>query len=105
MASVSQVVFLKPQPGRLEAFMRDLSKANTIIKRAGGKLRAWNEMSGTNAGTVAVVVEFDGWKDFGNYEAKLESDSDWQSFIAELNSAKSPNAELVATAISVEVPS
>jgi hypothetical protein len=38
MAAVSQVLFLKPQPGRLEAFMRDLSKANNIIKRAGGKL-------------------------------------------------------------------
>jgi hypothetical protein len=42
MATVSNVVFLKPQPGRLEAFMRDLAKANNIIKRVGGKLRAWN---------------------------------------------------------------
>jgi len=105
MATVSNVVFLKPQPGRMEAFMRDLAKANNIIKRAGGKLRAWNEMSGPNAGTIAVVVEHSDWKDYGNYMAKLESDSDWQSFIAEINSAKAPNAEIVATGLNVEVPS
>lgn len=105
MATISNVVFLKPQPGRLEAFMRDLAKANNIIKRAGGKLRAWNEMSGPNAGSIAVVVEHNGWKEFGNYEAKLESDSDWQAFIAEVTSAKAPNAEVVATGLNVEVPS
>jgi hypothetical protein len=105
MAVVSQVLFLKPQPGRLEGFMRDLSKANSIIKRAGGKLRAWNEVSGPNAGAVAVVVEHSDWKDFGSYMAKLESDQDWQAFLAEINSAKSPNADRLSAAISVEVPS
>jgi len=105
MAAVSQVLFLKPQPGRLEAFMRDLTRANNIIKRAGGKLRAWNETSGPNAGAVAVVVEHSDWKDFGSYMAKLESDKDWQAFLAEINSAKAPNAERVSSMINVEVPS
>jgi hypothetical protein len=105
MAAVSQVLFLKPQPGRLEALMRDLTRASNIIKRAGGQLRAWNEASGPNAGTVAVVVEHSDWKDFGNYMAKLESDRDWQSFLAEINSTKAPNAERVSTSISVEIPS
>jgi hypothetical protein len=54
---VSNEVFLKPQPGRLEAFMRDLARANNIIKRAGGKVRAWSDKYGPNAGAVAVVVE------------------------------------------------
>jgi hypothetical protein len=105
MPTVSQVLFLKPQPGRLEAVMRDLSKAHNIVKRAGGKLRAWNEVSGPNAGTIAVVVEHSDWKDFGNYMAKLESDKDWQAFLAEINSAKAPNAERVSSGLSVEVPS
>jgi len=46
-------VVLKPQPGRLEAFMRDVAKA----------------------------------------------------FISEVISSKSPNAEIVATGLNVEVPS
>ena len=105
MATVSNVVFLKPQPGRLEAFMRDLAKASNIIKRAGGKVRAWNEMSGPNAGTVALVVEHNDWKDYGTYMTKLESDSEWKAFMAEVASAKAPNAEVVATGLNVEVPS
>jgi len=105
MPTVSNIVFLKPQPGRLEAFMRDLAKANNIIKRAGGKFRAWNETYGPNAGTVAVVVEHSDWKDYGTYMAKLESDTDWQAFMAEVSSAKAPNAEVVGTGLNVEVPS
>ena len=104
MAAVSQVLFLKPQPGRLEAFMRDLSKANNIIS-ALEALPAWNEVSGPNAGTVAVVVEHSDGKDFGSYMTKLDSDKDWQAFLAEINSAKAPNAERISTGINVEVPS
>jgi hypothetical protein len=105
MATVSQVTFLKPQPGRLEALMRDIAKASKIIKRAGGNIRAWNEVSGQNAGTIAIVVEHSDWKNFADYMTKLESDRDWQAFMTEINSAKSPNAERTAVGINVEVPS
>jgi len=103
MATVSQVTFLKPQPGRLEALMRDIAKASKIIKRAGGNIRAWNEVSGPNAGTIAIVVEHSDWKNFADYMTKLESDRDWQAFMAEISSAKSPNAERTAVGINVEV--
>ena len=105
MPAVSQVLFLKPQPGRLEAFMRDVTRANNIIKRLGGTLRAWNETSGPNAGSIAVVVEHSDWQDFGSYMTKLEADKDWQAFQAEISSAKAPNAERVSSMINVEVPS
>ena len=105
MATVSNILFLKPQPGRLEALMRDIAKASNMIKRAGGKFRAYDEVSGPNAGAIALVTEHSDWKDYGNYMTKLETDKDWQSFIAEINSAKSPNAERVATGLNVEVPS
>ncbi|MGA7871963.1 MAG: hypothetical protein WCA22_13845 [Candidatus Binatus sp.] len=105
MATVSSVLFLKPQPGRLEALMRDIARAQKIIKRVGGTLRAYNEVSGPNAGAIAVVVEHSDWKEYGNYMAKMETDKDWQAFIAEINSAKSPNAERVATGLNVELPS
>src|SRR5271154_6674191 len=67
MPAVSQLLFLKPQPGRLEALMRDLVRAQKIVKRAGATLRAWNEVSGPNAGAIAVVIEHSDWKEFGNY--------------------------------------
>ena len=105
MATVSQVTFFKPQPGRLEALMRDIAKASKIIKRAGGNIRAWNEVSGPNAGTIAIVVEHSDWKNFADYMTKLDSDRDWQAFMAEISSTKSPNAERTAVGINVEVPS
>ncbi len=105
MAAVSSVLFLKPLPGRLEALMRDITRAEKIIKRVGGSVRAYNEVAGPNAGTIALVIEHSDWKDYGNYMAKIEADKDWQSFITEINSAKSPNAERVATGLNVEVPS
>ncbi len=105
MAAVSSVLFLKPLPGRLEALMRDIGRAEKIIKRAGGTLRAYNEVSGPNAGTIALVTEHSDWRDYGNYMAKIEADTDWQSFLAEINSTKSPNAERVASGLNVELPS
>jgi hypothetical protein len=105
MATVSQVTFLKAQPGRLEALMRDIAKASKIIKRAGGNIRAWNEVSGPNACTIAIVVEHSDWKNFADYMTKLDSDRDWQAFMAEINSAKSPNAQRTAVGINVEVAS
>jgi hypothetical protein len=105
MAAVSSVLFLKPLPGRLEALTRDIGRAGKMIKRLGGTLRAYNEVSGPNAGTIALVIEHSDWKEYGNYMAKLETDKDWQSFVAEIGAAKSPNAERVATGLNVEIPS
>ncbi|MFZ2061408.1 MAG: hypothetical protein WAU82_10390 [Candidatus Binatus sp.] len=105
MAAVSSVLFLKPVPGRLEALMRDIARAQKMIKRLGGTLRAYNEVSGPNAGAIAIVVEHSDWKEYGNYMTKLETDKDWQSFVTEINSSKSPNSERVAIGLNVEVPS
>ena len=104
MAAVSNVLFLKPQPGRLEALMRDIAKAHKIAKRCGGNLRAYTQMSGPNVGNIAIVTEHHDWKSYGNYMATLESDTEWQAFLAEINSTKSPNAERVGAALNVEVP-
>lgn len=105
MAAVSNVLFLKPQPGRLEALLRDIARAQKIAKRLGGSLRAYTQMSGPNVGNIALVTEHTDWKAYGNYMARLESDTEWQSFIAEINSTKSPNAERVGAILNVEVQS
>jgi hypothetical protein len=72
---------------------------------SGRKHSRWNEVSGPNAGTIAIVVEHSDWKNFADYMTKLDSDRDWQAFMAEINSTKSPNAERTAVGINVEVPS
>ena len=105
MATVSQVFIFKPRPGHLEAFIKDLGKLNTVVKRAGGKMRAWNENSGGNPGSIAVVVQHADWKAFGEYRSKFDSDPDFQKLRAEVLGRKDPLADLISTAMSEEVPS
>jgi len=105
MSTISHVFILKPRPGHLEAFMRDLGRVNTLVKRAGGKMRAWNETSGTNAGAIAVLVENADWKAYAAYRSKLDSDPDWQALRAEIGARKDPFADTIATGINEEVPS
>ena len=57
MPVVSQVAFLRPRPGKLDAFMADVARARKIIASCGGKVRVWNQLVGPETGSTAVVVE------------------------------------------------
>jgi hypothetical protein len=105
MPTVSHVFMFKPRPGHLEGFLRDLGKINNVVKRAGGKMRVWNQVAGPDAGITAVVIENDDWKGYGAYRAKLEADPEFAKLRAEIASRKDPVSELVATGINEEVPS
>ncbi len=85
--------------------MRDLGKVNTLVKRAGAKMRAWSETSGANAGSIAVVIENADWKAYAAYRSKLDSDHEWQALRAEVQARKDPVADTLATGINEEVPS
>lgn len=102
--AVAQIYVLRPRPGRLQEFMRDVNRFEKIVRRDGGKLRVWNTAAGGEPNTVGLVVETADWEAFGEYSAKLEADPEWKAFLAELNSARDPNADMVRTQISVEVP-
>src|SRR5258708_5506111 len=105
MPTVSQVVFLRPRPGKLEAFMGDVAKARKIIASCGGKVRVWNQLIGAEAGSTAVVIETADWNAYGEYNTKLQDSREWQAFQKEVNSRKEPNAEIFRTLLHVEVPS
>ena len=104
MPSVSEVVFLRPRPGKLEAFMNDVARARRIIASCGGKVRVWNQLVGAEAGTTAVVIETADWEAYGAYNEKLENNRQWQAFLKEINSAKEPNSDLYRTLLHVEIP-
>ena len=105
MPSVSEVVFLRPRPGRFEAFMKDVARARKIMASCGGKVRVWNQLVGAESGSTAVVIETADWQAYGDYNAKLEENREWQAFMKEINSAKEPNADLFRTLLHVEIPS
>ncbi len=105
MSAVSHVFIIKPRPGHLETFMRDLGKVHTVVKRAGAKLRAWNETSGANAGSIAVVIENADWKAYAAYRSKLDSDPEWIALRTEVGGRKDPAADTLRTGMNEEVPS
>ena|SRR5579863_1293953 len=104
MSTVSQVFILKPRPGHLEALMRDLRRFHALVKRAGGTMRAWNEISGTSAGSIAVLIDNRDWKAYAAYRSKLDSDPEWQALRAEIGARKEPFADIIATGMNEEVP-
>ena len=104
MPVVSQVAFLRPRPGKLDALMADVARARKIIASCGGKVRVWNQLVGAETGTTAVVIEAADWEAYGKYNDKLENNREWQAFLKEINSAKEPNAELYRTLLHVEIP-
>ena len=85
--------------------MRDLGRVNTLVKRAGATMRAWNETSGTNPGAIAVLVENADWKAYAACRSKLDSDPEWQALVAEIGARKDPFADTLATGMNEEVPS
>jgi hypothetical protein len=103
MPTVSEVVFLRPRPGKIDAFISDVARARKIIASCGAKVRVWNQIVGAESGTTAVVIETADWKAYGEYNAKLEDNREWQAFLTEINSAKEPNAEIFRTLLNVEI--
>jgi hypothetical protein len=102
--AVAQIFVFRPRPGHFQDFMKDAVRADKLVRRAGGKMRAWNAAAGGEPGTIGIVIETADWKAFGEYNARLESDTEWQAFMAEINSRREPSADMVRTQISVELP-
>jgi hypothetical protein len=104
--AVLQSTVWRVRPGMAEGFLANVATAKKILGRLGAqRVRAVNQMVGTNAPCTVVVVESADWKAFGELQSKLETDSEWQGFLAKviLNN-RNPDADLIGTGLSAEVP-
>jgi len=102
--AIAQVYSWHLNPGRLADFMADAKRVDKIIRGLGGQTRTLNSVSGGTAGAVLYIVEAPDWKAFGDLNAKLETDKNWQALLAELTSTDKPTAELISSAIYSEIP-
>jgi hypothetical protein len=95
----------KVRPGKMQEFLANAATAKKILERLGARVRVLNEVVGTNAPCVLVVIESPDWKAFGERLEKMQSDAEWQSFFAKA-AANNPNpaADLIDTALSADVP-
>jgi hypothetical protein len=104
MSTILQVFVYRPRPGQLPRFMKNVARGTRMVNRDGGKVRLWNTASGGEPGTIAIGIETANYKAFGEYAAKLEGDTEWRAFLAELEGEREPAADLVSSAMYVEQP-
>jgi hypothetical protein len=84
--------------------MKNVAKGSKIVHRDGGKVRLWNTANGGEPGTIVVGIENANYKSYGEYAEKLEADPEWRAFLAEIEGAREPAADLVSSAMYVEQP-
>ena len=105
MASVAQVMAWRLRPGRFEDFTRIAARADKILRKFGATTRTLNNVvAGDQAGTIIYVIECTDMNAFGALQSRMQTDKDWQAFIAEVNSERNPTADLVGSSLYTEVP-
>src|ERR1035437_2178822 len=103
MAVLQSTVF-RVRPGKAQQFMADVATAKKILERLGARVRVVNQVVGTNAPCTAFITESADWKAYGEFQAKVNADSEWQTFIAKIGANREPEADQIATGLSTDAP-
>lgn len=95
----------KVRPGKMQDFLANVASARKILERLGGRVRAVNQAIGTNAPCIIFVLESPDWKAYGDLQAKMETDSEWQKFFSKaVLDNRDPSADLIGTGLSTDLP-
>jgi len=104
MAIVQRTTW-KVRSGRGQDFLANVATAKRILERLGGRVRVLNQAIGTNAPCFLVVVESPDWRAYGELQASMQTDSEWQGFFNKVIVGNlEPSADLIDTALSSDVP-
>ncbi len=100
--AIAQVAYWRPFPGRFEDLIKTCNQARKIHKRLGGEVRIYQGQLGSDAGTVAYVIDHADGAAFGQFTDKLNADGEWQQLVASFQ--KDPSAEPVRSNLLQELP-
>lgn len=100
--AITQVAYWRPRPGRSEDFNKACNQARKIHKRLGAQVRIYQGELGSDAGTLAYVIEHADGAAFGQFVDKLNGDGEWQQLVASFQ--KDPPAEAVRSNLLRELP-
>lgn len=93
------------RPGKTQDFLANAASARKILERLGGRGRLVNQAVGTNAPAMIFIVESPDWKAYGDLQAKMQTDPEWQGFLAKaIGNNVNPPADLIGTGLSTDVP-
>ncbi len=76
--AISRIVSFRPRPDRFDACTGRIVEYKKLVERLQGRVRVFRAEDGGEPGTMAFVIEVDDWPRFGELNAKVEADSDFQ---------------------------
>ena len=100
MATVSQVIRVQPAPGKYEQCLEFGRKLRRIRERYAVKEGLFQ----TQEGHLIVVIETQGWKQFGEYVAKLQDDPEARALLAQFRADPNPVGTILDAEIAEEIP-
>ena len=103
--AVTATTTWKIRSGKAPDFVANVTTAKKILERLGARVRLLNRVIGTDAPCSIVVIESADWKAYGELQAKMQSDSEWQGFVAKVIATnQNPSADIIGTGLAVDVP-
>ena len=91
-------------PGRGPEFIATCAEAKKIQERLGARVRILQAGAGPRPLTLTYVVEVDDWTKFGEFNAKAESDTEWQALLQRVGNESPPAGELLESGLAQDLP-
>jgi len=90
--AVSQVIRIQAAPGRFADLLERSQKMRKIRERLapGAKARLFVPASGSVLGTLIAVIEFAGFKEYGEYAARLQDDPEARALLQSAYTDRDP---------------
>jgi hypothetical protein len=103
--AIAEVFTYSPRAGGIEQFLGLAKRADKILRALGATTRTMTSVAGGPAANAFMyIVETPNWKAYGELSAKLETDSEWRKFLADVTSNDKPAVDLVSSALYAEIP-
>ncbi len=100
--AIAQVAYWRARPGRYEDLIKVCNEARKVHERLGAEVRILQTQLGTDAGTVAYVIEHADGSAYGQFIDKLNADGQWQQLVASFQ--KDPPAEPERSNLLQDIP-
>ncbi len=76
--AILRIVSFRPRPERYDHCMGRVVEFKKIFERLEGRVRVYRAEDGGEPGSMAFVIEVDDWPRFGELNAKVEAESEYQ---------------------------
>ncbi len=100
--AIAQVGYWRARSGRFEDLIKVCNEARKVHERLGAQVRIMQTQIGSDAGTIAYVIEHTDGSAYGQFIDKLNSDGQWQQLVASFQ--KDPPAEPERSNLLQDIP-